>query len=365
MTKLPQISAVEWYREQTGDGPTFMIDVRAPKDAAAWPVPVDGVQVIQGSRLLDEEQAALAKLPRSGEPITVICARGISSVKVVDKLADLGYNARSVAGGMAAVSRVLVPRRVNVGPGATVLQFDRVGKGCLSYMVIRDGQAVVIDPTVDPEHFLDDAAEAGVHIVAVVDTHLHADHVSVGPELASAAGATYLKRHTEDSARSSLEEGQLLPTGLRVLVTPGHTADSVALVLDQQAVFTGDTLFVSGVGRPDLGGKAHDWAPLLYESLRHLHSNVAQGALVLPSHYSHRGESNGDGTFGRPLGDIVRDNSLLGLTQKAFVDRVLNGMPNEPDNYETIREINAGERTATKDKVSELETGPNRCATGH
>lgn len=364
MIRLTEVPADDWYRRLADDTPGVIIDVRTPEDAAAWPVPAPAhrVRVIQGSRILNGELAVLALLPPPGTPFSVICGQGVSSAQVAFTLAKLGYDARSVAGGMAALSRLLVPRAVNAGPGAGIVQFDRVGKGCLSYLVVQDGEAVVIDPTVDPDPFLAAAREHGARIAAVVDTHLHADHVSVGRRLAAAGGAPYWMQQADSP---DLAEGGPLPAGLEVLATPGHTTNSVALVLGSRAVFTGDTLFVAGVGRPDLGGHADDWVHLLYRSLERLRAAVDPGALVLPAHFGSETERNPDGTVGRPLAEVADRNATLSLPPAEFAAHVLNTRPAQPDNFAVIREINAGLMTVSPADAAQLETGPNRCAVGH
>ena len=142
--------------------------------------------------------------------------------------------------------------------------------GCLaqaSYMVVSDGEAAVIDPRRDVEIYAEAAAERGAQIRHVIETHLHADFVSGHRELAAETGATI---HVSRAAAAGyphhpLAEGTDIRVGsarLRVLETPGHTRDSICLLLfdgdraEPRAVFTGDTLFIGDVGRPDLAAAA-------------------------------------------------------------------------------------------------------------
>src|SRR5512145_898838 len=153
--------------------------------------------------------------------------------------------------------------------------------GCLSYLVGcgRAGEAVVVDPGRDRVHdYLRAARRKGLRIAHVVETHTHADHISGGRDLAAVTGATIHVHHDAGVAfeHAGLRDGDALRVGnveLRVAHTPGHTPDSLCLLVtdhDRGAepwfVLTGDTLFVGSVGRPDLGGARA--AEDIWESLR-------------------------------------------------------------------------------------------------
>lgn len=148
-----------------------------------------------------------------------------------------------------------------------------------------------------------------------------------------------------------------------LLPTPGHTPGSTGLLLDRRYLFTGDTLFVHTVGRPDLGGKAREWAHDLYNTLFHTLATLPDSAQIFPSHYASTHDINPLGLVTRTLGELRRDNPMFQLAdEKTFCEAVLAAMPEEPGNFERIRRINLGLEKADPQEQSELEIGPNRCA---
>ena len=179
--------------------------------------------------------------------------------------------------------------------------FEHFYLGCLahaSYMVGSEGEAVVVDPQRDVDIYLKAAEEHGVKIRHIFETHLHADFVSGHRELAARTGATiYMgSRAGATFPHVGVHDGFELQAGkarISVLETPGHTVESVCLVITDEekspqpwAVLTGDTLFLGDVGRPDLS-KTHtpkELAGLLYDSLHNKLMKLSDGVLVYPAH---------------------------------------------------------------------------------
>jgi hydroxyacylglutathione hydrolase len=181
--------------------------------------------------------------------------------------------------------------------------FKQFYLGCLahaSYLVGSDGEAAVVDPQRDVDQYVEEAAAEGLRIKYVVETHLHADFVSGHRELAARTGAEIV--FGESAAvrfpHLSVRDGDELRVGkvlLRILETPGHTPESISvLVIDTEAspeprkVLTGDTLFVGDVGRPDLAGArgytSADMAALMYESLHGKLLKLDDSVEVWPAH---------------------------------------------------------------------------------
>jgi hydroxyacylglutathione hydrolase len=173
--------------------------------------------------------------------------------------------------------------------------------GCLahaSYMLASDGEAVVVDPQRDVELYLKAAADHGVTIRHIFETHLHADFVSGHKELAARTGAKIYMGAQAGAAfvHVPVSDGFELKFGraaIRVLETPGHTPESICLVVTDKeksdapwAVLTGDTLFIGDVGRPDLSPRhtPAQLAGLLYESLHNKLLKLADNVLVYPAH---------------------------------------------------------------------------------
>jgi glyoxylase-like metal-dependent hydrolase (beta-lactamase superfamily II)/rhodanese-related sulfurtransferase len=232
-------------------------------------------------------------------------------------------------------------------------QFLHDDLGCSSYFIAsRDSrEAVVIDPQYDIEQYLDLATERGYHIIGVVDTHLHADHISGNRRLAKATGAKlYLHRSADVRFPfEPLDDGDELHLGqviLRVVHTPGHRPESISLLVtnpprspEPSVVLSGDTLFVGDVGRPDFGGP--EGALEQFESVQRL-LGLPDYVEVFPAHFE---GSCGKGMCGRPsstIGFERRFNPLLQLPKGEFLS-LAEEAPARPLNMTAIMATNQGD----------------------
>lgn len=233
-------------------------------------------------------------------------------------------------------------------------QFLHDDLGCSSYFIAsRDSrEAVVIDPQYDIDQYLDLAAERGYRIVAVIDTHLHADHISGNRRLAAATGATlYLQRSADVRFPfHPLDDGDEVTLGqvvLRVIHTPGHRPESISVLVtnpprspEPSIVLSGDTLFVGDVGRPDFGGP--EGALEQFESVQRL-LGLQDYVEVFPAHFE---GSCGKGMCGRPsstIGFERRFNPLLQLPKDEFIS-LAEEAPARPLNMTAIMATNQGDR---------------------
>ncbi|GAE44241.1 Zn-dependent hydroxyacylglutathione hydrolase [Mesobacillus boroniphilus JCM 21738] len=204
---------------------------------------------------------------------------------------------------------------------------------------------------------------------------MHADHLSGGKQLADNTGAKYYLMKSEGAVFDfeALEQHDKIEfenITLEVLAvkTPGHTPGSVSFFVNNKLLFSGDTIFVNGLGRPDLGGKAVEWAKDLYETVYSKVSQIADDVIVLPGHYAaFDDEVNAEGFIGSQLGLIRKQNEIMeGKTVEEFVDHVAQSASSEtPPNFEDIVAINRGVKEVTAEEAMELEIGPNRCAVHH
>ena len=218
------------------------------------------------------------------------------------------------------------------------------------------GLGVAVDVVAgDEEWFLDEAAKSHVNITHVIDTHVHADHYSGGRVLAKLAGAEYClhesNAHVVQFPFHPLRDGDVLEVGnvvIKVLHTPGHTLDSICLMVTDRRrgeqpwfVITGDTLFVGSLGRPDLAGKEREMAGQLYDSLHAKLLSLPNETEIFPGHQA--GSVCGAGLSGKPsstIGFEKRWNPGLGLDKPAFVEYLIKDIPPRPAEMERIVAVN-------------------------
>ncbi|HTQ09033.1 MAG TPA: MBL fold metallo-hydrolase [Fimbriimonadaceae bacterium] len=239
-----------------------------------------------------------------------------------------------------------------------------------SYMVgcPKAGEAAVIDPNRDVENYIDAAAAEGLRIVAVTETHIHADYLSGSRQLALTTGAMlYLSDEGDDdwkyafaseAGATLVRDGDSFRIGaLRfdVLRTTGHTPEHISFVLTDEAaslepamVFTGDFVFVGEVGRPDLlenaagvKGTMEPGARELYRSIQRFKS-MPDHALVWPSHGA--GSACGKSLGGVPVTTVGFERranwAFRAATEESFVREVLSGQPEPPKYFATMKRLN-------------------------
>jgi glyoxylase-like metal-dependent hydrolase (beta-lactamase superfamily II) len=211
------------------------------------------------------------------------------------------------------------------------------------------------------------ARRYGWTITAVLDTHIHADHLSRARRLAEQSGARLYLPDQERATYSFslLRDGAVLNIGAAQLValhTPGHTLESTSYLLDGQVLFTGDTLFLAGVGRPDLEAnpaEARQRAHLLYRSLQRL-LTLAPETLILPGHTSEPIAFDSQ-PVAAPLAQVREQVKLLSTPEEAFVESLLARIPPTPPNHHRIVTLNESGAMFEGDPT-DLEAGANRCA---
>jgi glyoxylase-like metal-dependent hydrolase (beta-lactamase superfamily II)/rhodanese-related sulfurtransferase len=378
LTALELVAAVE-----SGE-PLQVLDVRAPERLAAGrvdAVPAERFHNIPGSQLgllADPETAGL----RRDQPVAVVCARGVSSRPVAAHLRSLGYRARSLAGGIEGWMKTAVARPLAPPQGFDrFVQFDRVGKGALAYLLVSGGEALVVDPPRAVRPILDAAAEAGARVVAVAETHLHADYLSGAPALAAHLDVPH-RLHPADNvfpvdgtpgrlAIAPLAEGERLRVGggeVRVVHTPGHTEGSVTLLAGaaggRAAALTGDFLFVGSVGRPDIAGRESEWIPQLWASLERARREWPPDIEIRPAHYAGPAERRPDGSVGARFGELAQRNPALRLGDAVSFAAWIAARGRVPPAYLRIKAINLGLMTVAAEEAEALEAGRNECAAG-
>ncbi|MBA2939738.1 MBL fold metallo-hydrolase [Paenibacillus sp. CGMCC 1.16610] len=355
--------------------PIFILDVRNESDFNDWKIEGEKVSILNAPyfELLDGVDEILEQIPDDQE-VVVVCAKEGSSKFVAEQLVENGKQSISyLIGGMKSWSEHLEPVKIaDLNDGGTLYQFVRLGKGCLSYMVISDGEAAVIDAVRMTEVFEDFAKENLAVIKHTLDTHLHADHISGGRQLAEKTGGSYWlppKDATEVVFHyEKLEEHSQLVIGkteinIQPIYSPGHTIGSTSLLIDNQYLLSGDILFVKSIGRPDLAGKAEDWVADLRTTLYERYKHLSDDLIVLPAHFGTIAELSDKGQVAARLGDLYKKNPGLNIhDESAFKRTVSENLPPQPNAYQEIRQTNMGRIRPTMEEQREMEIGPNRCA---
>jgi len=316
-------------------------------------------------------------------------------------LNQLGYNVKSVKGGMAGWNKVYDVAEVAVPKEAPfrIWQIRRISKGCMGYIVSskEDSTAVVIDPSRENyEAFLKVAKENELKIVKIIDTHQHADHVSGVAKLAKAITAetnskalayfSSLEEYNSENSEINLnfikDQDQIEITkkiSLRAIHTPGHTNGSMSFFIEYyddtdvkkstqdhlqySCLFTGDTLFVDSVGRPDLREEAGKYAGLLYQTYHQKIVKLPENTVVLPAHFNGNSIALKHGVpISDTIGSLKKKMKLLSMTEDEFVHFVTDTLPSRPMNYKTIIDINKKMLPYDVMEMPDLEAGPNSCA---
>ena len=213
----------------------------------------------------------------------------------------------------------------------------------------------VVDPVAEPRFYVDAASELGMQIGYVIDTHVHADHLSTGRALAEAAGAMYVLHDSVDAAFSfeRVRDGDRLELGntvVDIMHLPGHTPEHIGLLVADRVrspepwfVVTGHTLMVGDMGRTELASSAEEGARALYESSQRL-KRLPDHIEVLPGAFA--GSVCGRGLSGKTTSTIGferRFNKAFSIDDRqAFVDAMVHDIPLPPPNAAANRSINLG-----------------------
>jgi glyoxylase-like metal-dependent hydrolase (beta-lactamase superfamily II) len=377
-------------RIRAGDS-VAVVDVRDRDEFETWRVDganVTATQVPENRFVQAEVTGRAADLVEDiSEPVVAVCGRGEASDYAADLLRDAGVNAANLAGGMNAWAAVLLDAEIPTDGPATVVQYQRPATGCLGYLVHDGETAAVVDPLrAFADRYAADVDERGLDLVYAVDTHVHADHLSgvrasASSErakrsdgvraVAEATGAVpVLPAGAEDRGlafdATLVTDGDALELGeteLTAVHTPGHTSEMTAFRVDD-AVLTGDSLFLDGVARPDLEATAdpEQAAARLHRTLRERLCSLPDDTTVAPGHYELDAEPRAGDAYASTVGELRESLPALSMDEDEFVAHVTGNLPEPPANHERIVAVNLGRESVDDETAFELELGPNNCA---
>jgi glyoxylase-like metal-dependent hydrolase (beta-lactamase superfamily II)/rhodanese-related sulfurtransferase len=379
--QVPEMAIAELLTKIDAGEPLLLLDVRNDDEFESWKLegrrPIDTMHVPY-FEFIENEASSIAHIPKDRE-VVVVCARGGSSEMVAEMLRDAGIAAQNVAGGMVAYGEYLqpvqVPLRADEAGRFEIWQINRRGKGCLSYVIRSRDEAIVVDPSRHVEQYQAFVRRLGARIVRVLDTHVHADHVSGGPALAALNNVPYCvaaeKGFDLRQNVQPLVDGEEIRLGgdaegrvvIQAVATPGHTPGSTSYLIAGRYLLSGDTIFVRNIGRPDLGGQVVEWGKALFRTLRERLASLSDDTVVLPGHYAEVSEIGPDGVVSARLGDLRRTVPELQIrSEREFVEAMQAAVSSPPESYAHIIGMNLGQTSVEAEKATEWELGKNQCA---
>jgi glyoxylase-like metal-dependent hydrolase (beta-lactamase superfamily II) len=345
----------------------LILDIRPKEQREEWQIPgsmyVDAYKRLNANDLSVLDEIAIPE----GATVVTVCAAGKTSNIAANELRKKGIDAYSLDGGMKAWSMAWNKAEIKLSNDIQLIQVRRTGKGCLSYIIASKDLALIIDPSLDTTVYESILKEKKLQLKYVLETHIHADHLSRAKLLAQTTNAElYLPFKSKvHFSFTPLNDGDTLTLGdisLKVLYTPGHTLDSSCFLINEKALITGDTLFTNSVGRPDLKADADttkEKARLLFHSLQKIMA-LKDDIIVLPAHTSKPVEFDNK-MIQASLAQMKKTVTILQLDEETFVTELMQRIPPTPPNYLTIAEKNL-EGDFKDVNPMDLEAGANRCA---
>ena len=223
-----------------------------------------------------------------------------------------------------------------------LLQMVSRDSGCCSYLFGSSKEFILVDPLNDVERFMKKVDEEEGRITGVIDTHIHADHVSGSREIQK-LNACPMYMHETSPVKFPFvplaeKEYQLVGLKIRVLHTPGHAPEHVSLLVEDKVVLTGDTLLVRDVGRVDLGrGDPSQLYDSIFNKLLRLEDRVE----VMPGHVGKAHFVSGDNSSTIGL-ERHTNPALKSKTREEFIQYMTEGWPPKPNHYEQYIKVNSG-----------------------
>ena len=350
---------------ETGQ-PVSILDIRPLAERIEWHIP-GSIHFNAYDKLKKNDTEAFNGLHLDkAVPVVTFCAGGKMSLVAAKMLQAQGYDVYSLEAGMKGWSLAWNTATMAFD-NFKVIQFRRTGKGCLSYLIISQNEAMVIDASIGSEAYEKYLLAEKAVLKYGVETHIHADHLSRSKQLASKNNAPiFLPIPNKVSFTfEPITDATIFQIGdisIKAIQTPGHTTESTSYLINDKVLLTGDTLFINGVGRPDLkanNDEAIQKSKMLYQSLQKLLA-LDENIIVLPAHTSQPVEFDNT-PIQTTIGNIKKNITMLHLKEEEFINTILKRIPPTPDNYLSIVEKNIIGDFSDINPI-DLEAGANRCA---
>ena len=366
MESVKQIEATTLRAWLENNEPVFVLDVRPTSQRKEWQIP--GSHYLDAYNRLNEGDLSVLdeiQIPKNSKVITV-CAAGRISQIASDALREKGINAYSLKDGMKGWS-LAWNKAILDFQSYKIIQLRRTGKGCLSYIIASNKSSIIVDASLPVEVYESVLEQYHLDLTAVLETHIHADHLSRSKQVAEKFRVP-LHLPTPNNVSfnyEKLSDGQIINLGqifIKVVATPGHTIESVSFLINDEILLSGDTIFTDAVGRPDLKAneeEAKRRAELLFDSLQKI-LQLDESIIVLPAHTSKPVEFDNK-PIKATLSEIKSNVPLLHLKKEEFVKTIMDKLPPAPANYLTIVEKNLSGNFTDVNPI-DLEAGANRCA---
>ncbi|MBI2654018.1 MBL fold metallo-hydrolase [Candidatus Woesearchaeota archaeon] len=356
---------------KNNDKSILIVDIREQNKFKDWHIK-DSINVDIYNEIwngnFDVVKQKLSQLPKDKTIITV-CNAGVTSQNASMLLESMKYKTAVLEKGMMGWNTLHQAVDVLDEDDLLLKQIIRIGKGCLSYLIASKStkECFIVDPSQFVEEYIEVAKENGFAIKGIIETHVHADHLSGAKLLKEITKAKYYISGTDLKAKvdfidlDKTDEIEIGNNKIKIIKTAGHTDGSVCLLVNDKALLTGDTLFLEGVGRPDLGRNKEDverGAKILFETLNKIKS-LNQNLIVLPAHFT----SFDNAPISEKLNTLLNNNKTLKINlESEFINYILNNLPMTPPNYEQIKNFNLNLIQVPRQMGEQLEFGPNRCA---
>lgn len=368
-------TANELFGWLSGHPDFVLLDVRNANDFANFSVeaPTFFPYInIPYFNFMEDVLGSIALVPK-GQKIRIVCAKEGSAKYVADLLCEHGFtDVGYLQEGIVSWGNALVPKKVSSdNEKYTLYQFLRPGKASCSYLLISKDEAMVFDPSRNIEVYKDMARQHGSKIIRSFETHRQADYISGSPQLAKEKGCKVLASKFDFTGATfpyePVADGAICTFAkkgpeVRVLHTPGHTMGSTCYLIDNKYLLSGDTIFISTAGRPDLGGRWAEWARELYLSLMLRLRDLPDQIQVLPGHYTSWDEANDAQIIMESLGHLRKHVVAFRMAnEKKFAEFIEENMRPQPPVYGEIRQVNIGFLEVSQEEADVMDLGKNEC----